>query len=172
MRSYIIYKHWKISFVVEYLAYYANNFFLCSEASKLVSPVSSSLKKVINEMTTTTRQLKRWLTLNGEVFLKITLILIRSLKKTGRKVTSFQTSPQFFSSSSFPYIPLALQNHTPSYNRSKLLLSWFSFVPLLSFRQPFCSSGNNELWWRCWYKYSAMIPVSTFHIIGKHVIGL
>lgn len=86
MRWYIIYKHWKISFVVEYLAYYANNFFLCSEASKLVSPVSSSLKKVINEMTTT-RQLKRWLTLNGEVFLKITLILIRSLKKTRRKVT-------------------------------------------------------------------------------------
>lgn len=87
MRWYIIYKHWKISFVVEYLAYYANNFFLCSEASKLVLPVSSSLKKVINEMTTTTRQLKRWLTLNGEVFLKITLILIRSLKKTRRKVT-------------------------------------------------------------------------------------
>ena len=30
----------------------------------------------------------------------------------------------------------------------------------------------NELWCRCWYTSSVMIPVSTFHIIGKHVIGL
>ena len=88
----------------------------------------------------------------------------------------------------FPISSNREQNHTPSYNRSKQLLRLFSsacnhevslypitswsFVPLLSFRQLFCSSGNKELWWRCLYKFSAMIPVSTFHITGKHVIGL
>ena len=50
-------------------------------------------------------------------------------------------------------------------------MGW-SLVPLLSFLQPFCSSGNSLLLCRNRYVFSAIININSFHLSFKQFIGL
>ena len=52
-----------------------------------------------------------------------------------------------------------------------LQASDLEIVPLHPFLQPFCSSASSSFLSRCWCSFSPMIPVSSFHIIGRQAIG-